>query len=347
MNDMTEFKKFEESLRRFENEEILSTRYLLVYEYISEIAKAHEFKITEDIVREIHLLLFDEKDYRTNDIKRRDGYDYPSAEDVERLMKHFSEQLVTSRRILNDIEFISFGFKRILEIAPFEKGNDAVALSVLALLSISMGYGVMYIPEEFVREYHTSLKIARESNNTIVTPFTDVMERIFESVKQEREKIVFRKMRRKKQEITREECISILKNEKRGVLAVIGDYGYPYAVPVNFYYDENDEKIYIHGAKEGHKIDAVRNCEKVCFTVYNNGVKKDDDWAFYVTSVIVMGKAELVDDDKLTYDKTKAIGLKYYPNKEDVDKELEKYMNKVQIISIGIDHMSGKLVHEK
>ncbi|MBR1736895.1 MAG: pyridoxamine 5'-phosphate oxidase family protein [Firmicutes bacterium] len=154
-------------------------------------------------------------------------------------------------------------------------------------------------------------------------------------------------MRRKNQEVSKEECIRLLKSERRGVLAVIGDHDYPYAVPVNFYSDEDDKRIYIHGAKEGHKIDSIRNCEKVCFTVYDEGTKKDGDWAYYVTSVIVMGKAELVEDDKLTYDKTKAIGLKYYPNKEDVDKELEKHISRVQLISVNIEHISGKLVRER
>ena len=69
---------------------------------------------------------------------------------------------------------------------------------------------------------------------------------------------MFRKMRRFKQEISLEECIEILTNEKRGVLSVIGDDGYPYGIPINHYY-KNDNCIYFHGAKEGHKIDAIMN----------------------------------------------------------------------------------------
>lgn len=70
---------------------------------------------------------------------------------------------------------------------------------------------------------------------------------------------MFRKMRRFKQEISLEECIEILTNEKRGVLSVIGDDGYPYGIPINHYYNKNDNCIYFHGAKEGHKIDAIMN----------------------------------------------------------------------------------------
>ena len=55
---------------------------------------------------------------------------------------------------------------------------------------------------------------------------------------------MFRKMRRNQQEVSQQECIAVLKTEKRGVLAVLGDNNYPYAVPINFYYDEQENKIY-------------------------------------------------------------------------------------------------------
>lgn len=72
---------------------------------------------------------------------------------------------------------------------------------------------------------------------------------------------MFRKMRRFKQQISNEECVEILKNEKRGVLSVIGDNGYPYGIPLNHYYDEKTNSIFFHGAKEGHKIDAIKKNE--------------------------------------------------------------------------------------
>lgn len=159
--------------------------------------------------------------------------------------------------------------------------------------------------------------------------------------------MMFREMRRKKQETSREECIAILKTEKRGVLSVLGDNGYPYAVPMNFYYDENTNKIYFHSAKTGHKLDAIQNCEKVCFTTWNQGLQKDGDWAFYVTSVIVMGKAELVDDEELKIQQVQNLGRKYYPSEQEVQEEMKKNISNVQLIVVNIDNMTGKLVHEK
>ena len=67
---------------------------------------------------------------------------------------------------------------------------------------------------------------------------------------------MFRKMRRHKQELSEEECINILTNEPRGVLALLGDNNYPYAIPMSHAYV--DGKIYFHGAMEGHKNDAIK-----------------------------------------------------------------------------------------
>ena len=70
---------------------------------------------------------------------------------------------------------------------------------------------------------------------------------------------MFRPMRRIKNQISDKECIDLLKSEWRGVLAVHGEDGYPYALPIDFMYDDAGGKIYFHCAREGHKIDAVRN----------------------------------------------------------------------------------------
>ena len=82
---------------------------------------------------------------------------------------------------------------------------------------------------------------------------------------------MFRPMRRIKQQVSEEECIKILKEEPRGVLSVLGDDGYPYGVPIDHYYDEETGKIFFHGAKEGHKIDALRRCDKASLCVMNKG----------------------------------------------------------------------------
>ena len=93
---------------------------------------------------------------------------------------------------------------------------------------------------------------------------------------------MFRPLRRKKRAITDEAARELLATCKRGVFAVNGDDGYPYAIPVNYFFDAEHDKIYFHGAKAGHKVDALKRDDKVCFTVYGNDWYKDDDWAPYV-----------------------------------------------------------------
>ena len=60
---------------------------------------------------------------------------------------------------------------------------------------------------------------------------------------------MFRTIRRKAKEIDTEAVKELLESARRGILAVNGDDGYPYAIPVNYFYDRNEQKIYFHGAR--------------------------------------------------------------------------------------------------
>lgn len=136
---------------------------------------------------------------------------------------------------------------------------------------------------------------------------------------------MFREMRRFKQQITTEECKKVLKEEKRAAFSVIGDEGYPYTIPINFYYDEADNIIYFHGAKEGHKVDAMNRCDKVCLTVWNQGFKKEGHWEWNPTSVVVFGKVKLVTEKNIFEDRLRKLAAKYYPNIDEIEKEMEVY----------------------
>lgn len=109
---------------------------------------------------------------------------------------------------------------------------------------------------------------------------------------------MFREMRRFKQQISADECAAVLKNETRGVLSLLGDDGYPYGIPMNHYYCEEDGKLYFHGAKEGHKIDSLKRCDKVCYTVYDKGYRREGEWSLNVKSVVVFGRISLVENEE-------------------------------------------------
>lgn len=157
---------------------------------------------------------------------------------------------------------------------------------------------------------------------------------------------MFRKMRRIKQQITEEKCIEILKNEPRGILSVIGDDGYPYGMPLNHWYNDEDGHIYFHGAKEGHKIDAIKNCDKVSFCVYDKGYRKEGEWALNINSVIVFGRVRLVTDIEKAKHICRNLTYKFTQDEKYIEDEIAKYADKVQCIEIIPEHMTGKLVNE-
>ena len=158
---------------------------------------------------------------------------------------------------------------------------------------------------------------------------------------------MFRPMRRMKQQLPREECVRILKEEPRGVLAMHGEDGYPYAIPMDHYYDEVSGRIYFHCAAEGHKIDAVTSDPKVCYCVHDSGFTKDGDWALNISSVVVFGRISIVEDREKVLKMVKKIGMKYYPTEAEVEEELRKSGHRVCCLELVIDHMTGKLVNEK
>lgn len=157
---------------------------------------------------------------------------------------------------------------------------------------------------------------------------------------------MFRKMRRFKQQISDEECIEILKNTKRGVLSLIGDDGYPYGLPIDHWYCEEDGMIYFHGAKEGHKIDAIKACDKVSYCVFDEGYRKEGDWALNIKSVITFGRIKLVEDEEKAKEICTAITRKFTDDEEYLQKELSNAFARVQCLEIIPEYMTGKLVNE-
>ena len=106
---------------------------------------------------------------------------------------------------------------------------------------------------------------------------------------------MFRGMRRFKQQVSEEECIRVLKEQPRGVLSMIGDDGYPYGIPLDHWYCEENGKLYFHCAKTGYKLDAVRKHDKVSYCVMDEGYRKGGEWALNINSVVVFGRIRIVE----------------------------------------------------
>ncbi len=151
-------------------------------------------------------------------------------------------------------------------------------------------------------------------------------------------------MRRQKQELSKEECIDILTNEPRGVLALLGDYDYPYAVPMSHVYV--DGKIYFHGAMKGHKKDSAEKYDKVSYCVMDTGVLNDDGWSYTFKSVIAFGKIKILTDRDEKIDRLTHLGDKFFPTHEDTVDEINRLLDRTEVFEITIEHMSGKIVEE-
>ena len=159
---------------------------------------------------------------------------------------------------------------------------------------------------------------------------------------------MFRTMRRFKQQISEEECIRILQEEKRGILSMHGEDGYPYGIPMNHWYNPENGKLYFHCAKTGHKLDAIRKNDKVSYCVYDQGFLKDGDWALNIRSVVVFCRARIVEDAEDDLRRRIAVGLcrKFTDDEAFLQKELVNAMPRAAFLELTPDHMTGKLVNE-
>lgn len=157
---------------------------------------------------------------------------------------------------------------------------------------------------------------------------------------------MFRQILKKKNEIDENEIDKLLNSCRRGVLAVNGDDGYPYCLPINYLYVKEENKIYFHSSKIGHKVDSLEKSDKVSFTICGKEEYHESTWAPYVKSVIVFGRCHKVNEDKLL-EVLKRFALKYYPSEPLVDEEINRSIKAVRMYQIDIEHLSGKRVQEK
>ena len=152
---------------------------------------------------------------------------------------------------------------------------------------------------------------------------------------------MFRQMRRKKQVLTKEDCELVLERETSGVLAVQGDGGYPYAVPLSYVY--TDGKIVFHCAKQGHKLDAIAQNDKVSFCVIDLDDIQPERYTTYFRSVIAFGRARVLEEEAEKRAAIEALAAKYTPDDPEGRKqEIEREYRALCVVAIEIDHLSGK-----
>ncbi len=153
---------------------------------------------------------------------------------------------------------------------------------------------------------------------------------------------MFREMRRKKQALPPEECAAVLRRGTSGVLALEGDCGYPYAVPISYVYD--GEKLYFHSARAGHKLDAIRHNPKASFCVIDQDQVVPEEYTTYFRSVVVFGRMRVLEDEQEKRKAIEKLAIKYAPKdspenrREAIDREWEPLC----MLEMTVEHLSGK-----
>ncbi len=148
-------------------------------------------------------------------------------------------------------------------------------------------------------------------------------------------------MRRKLQQLSDEESYAILQKATSGTLALLGDGGYPYAVPISYVFSEG--KLYFHSALSGHKVDAIRGCDRASFCVVAQDDVKPALYTTFFRSVIAFGRIHIVDDEAEKLAAARLLGNRYNPHQDEaLQKELENGLARMLVIRLDIEHLTGK-----
>ena len=148
-------------------------------------------------------------------------------------------------------------------------------------------------------------------------------------------------MRRKNQLLPDEMCSSILKKAHTGTLALIDEDNFPYALPINYAFEK--DTLYFHCALEGHKLQAIRHCNKASFCVIDKDEIVPEKFTTAYRSVIVFGEIQIVEEVSTKRKALELLGRKYSPGLEQsLQKEINRAFDRTCVIELKIEQMTGK-----
>jgi len=152
---------------------------------------------------------------------------------------------------------------------------------------------------------------------------------------------MFRSMRRFRQELSSKDTVRILESGSHGVLAVLSDGGYPYAVPLSYVYA--DGKLYFHCAVQGHKLDALQRNSKASFCVVTRDAVVPERITSIYESAIAFGQAKVVKDDAEKRSALRYLAQKYSAsNLKKTEAEIDSGLDRVCVVALEIEHLTGK-----
>lgn len=151
-------------------------------------------------------------------------------------------------------------------------------------------------------------------------------------------------LRRQDRAISLEESWQLLSEAEVGRLAMATPQGHPYIVPLN--YVVLNKEIYFHCAREGRKLDILRQNPQVCFEVDSLlGIKassKACEFGAYYKSVLAFGQAHEVTDAARKVEILNALTAKYAPVGHSFEPVTEREGAQVTVVGIRVNMLTGK-----
>ena len=152
---------------------------------------------------------------------------------------------------------------------------------------------------------------------------------------------MFKDIKKKKRELSKEDTLELLKNAREGVLSTISSNGYPYGIAVNYVYHNNC--IYFHCSNSGHKLDNIAKNNKVSFFINSDITIIPHEFTTHYKSAVIFGQACIVNDKEEKKDAIIAIGEKYsHPHMNKGLKYIDNAFNAFTVVKIEINHLTGK-----
>ncbi len=129
-------------------------------------------------------------------------------------------------------------------------------------------------------------------------------------------------------------------------MALSGDGGYPYAVPISYVYSDN--KIFFHSAVDGHKIDAVKRSDKASFCVVDQDCVVPEEYTTYYKSVIAFGRIRILTEDSEKNAAIELLAKKYHPSDTPQGRgaAIAQAWSRMNLLELHIEHITGKAARE-
>jgi nitroimidazol reductase NimA-like FMN-containing flavoprotein (pyridoxamine 5'-phosphate oxidase superfamily) len=148
-------------------------------------------------------------------------------------------------------------------------------------------------------------------------------------------------VRRQDRILNKEESLNLLENGEYGFLATVSPDGQPYGIPLSYVVSGN--YIYFHAAPEGHKLENIRKNEKVSFSIVGKTNVMEHAFTTKYESVIVFGKAYIVEDEEEKIEALMELSRKYcLPALDKAPEYINKSLHRTAIVKILIEKLTGK-----